>query len=485
MTAPQTIGGLTLNNNGTLTLGGSSALTVSSTVTVGSGQALQGAGTMNAAVTVSGGTLGGTLNITGNVASVGGTLGPASGGTLAIGGSLASDSNSTYNFAIGTTSSSITAGSISGTLAGSLSLAASGITGVGSYNVIAGSWGVAPSVALTATGTGLPTNLLTFGTPTASATAISVPVIRNTSVSGSFYWAGGSSGNWSTATWNTGSQGGTSYTGVYPGQSASDTAAIDLAGQSSPTITMDAPQTIAGLTISNNGTLTFNGSNALTVSGTVTVGSGQTLQGGGTMNAAVALSGGTLAGTLNITGNVSSVGGTLGPVSGGTLAIGGSLASDSNSTYNFTLGTGTTITAGSISGTLAGTVIATVSGVTGVGSYNIITPPTGTWAAAPTVSLTASGTGLPTTLLTFGTPVASTSAISVPVIRNTSVAGNFYWANGSTGAWSTATWNTGSQGGASYTGVYPGQSASDTVAIDLAGQSSPTITMDAPRASPA
>ena len=109
----------------------------------------------------------------------------------------------------------------------------------------------------------------------------------------------------------------------------------------------------------------------------------------------------------------------------------------------------------------------------GIGSYNLITPPTGAWGSAPAVSLS-SGT-VPTTLLTYAYS-ASTSAITLTTARSATM-GAFNWTGGATGNWSP--WANWQVGGVSYAGVYPGMVGADTVTIDLTAQSSPTITMDA------
>ena len=127
--------------------------------------------------------------------------------------------------------------------------------------------------------------------------------ITRNSTAAAFNWAGGptgiGNGNWSNSSnWTAGGY----FTGVYPGLVATDTATVDLTAQSSPTITMDAPQTIAGLTLANTGTLTLNGAsgNALTVTGGIALANGQTLGGSATLNSTVTLaSGATMTGTLS------------------------------------------------------------------------------------------------------------------------------------------------------------------------------------------
>ncbi len=460
--AAYTVSSVVLSGTGSVTFTGS-PLTVTNAVTVGTGQTLAGSATLNAAIALSGGTLCGTLTV-GSATAVGGsTFSPTAGGTLTIAGSLSADATTTYNVGIGGAFSTISVGSISGTLCGTLNVTAAGITGVGSYAVIvapSGGWGVAPSINLTVTGTGLSNSLLTFGTPTASATAISVPVIR---VPASFFWGGGGSGNWSTAAWDVGLQGGPSYIGIYPGGSTADVATIDLRGQSNPTITMDAPQTIDTLTLSNAGTLTLSGSNALSVTSAISLGSGvtQTLTGTGTINAPITMGGsGTLGGTLTVGGNLTtSAGDVIAPTSGSTLTIDGALDNGGATTYNLTIGTTSSkVLAGSIT-VLSGNIVVTAGTGIGIGTFcNLIAPTSGTWTAgAPSItSLAANGPNV----LTYTLSSAATG-ISLTTARSTT-AQAFTWAGGSGGGnWSNSAYWTIT--GVSYGGVYPGMVANDTV----------------------
>ena len=312
MDAARNIGSLTLSNSGTLTISGANALTVGSAVSVASGQTLQGSGTLNAALTLSA-VLAGTLNVGGNVVATGATFSPTAGATLPIGGSLASDSASVYNFSVGTTSSKITAGSISGTLGGTVNLAAATGFGIGSYNLITpptGAWGSAPAVSLSS-GT-VPTTLLTYAY-SASTSAITLTTARSATM-GAFNWTGGATGNWSP--WANWQVGGVSYAGVYPGMVGADTVTIDLTAQSSPTITMDAALSVASLTLNNAGTLTLNGANALTVSSALSIGASQTVQGSGTINGPVTVAGG----TINGAAWGGSVGMSSGSISGGAFS---------------------------------------------------------------------------------------------------------------------------------------------------------------------
>ena len=137
--------------------------------------------------------------------------------------------------------------------------------------------------------------IFTLGTPTATTLAISMAVTRNTT-SAAFNWDGGATGigngNWSTsANWTTG---GISYTGVYPGLVATDTATVDLTGQSSPSIALGGAYTVANLNLLNTGTLTLTGTsgNAPTVSNGLTIASGQTLAGVATLNTALTVTSG-------------------------------------------------------------------------------------------------------------------------------------------------------------------------------------------------
>ena len=248
---------------------------------------------------------------------------------------------------------------------------------------------------------------------------------------------------------------------------------------SSPTVNKITFASAAGTLTLNNGTISVWDPIALTS------GYAQTLNGTATINGPSGLTNGAeltinssniLGGTLTINGDVNSVSGTIKPTAGGTLAIGGSLSSTGTLTY--TLGTSSSlITAGAINGVLTGTVSVTAGSGFGIGTYNLITPPSGTWGGAAQGTLTPSG--MPAIFTTGAATITySNSAIALNVTRNTT-AYTFNWAGGSSGTWATASnWT---YGGASYTGVYPGLVATDTAAIDLSGQSSPTITMTAPR----
>ena len=312
----QGVGTLTLTNgsSGGLTIGGAGSLTVYSTVsgtgaitvsgatlavngtlpsdttvlTVTGGGTLTGTGTINRAVTLNSGTLGGSLTVAGAVTMTGSAaFTPSAGGTLALTSLTTNNNSGTYNFMLGTTSNKVTIGTINGNLNGYIYFTPGAGFGVGNtYTLIApptGAWGSATGGSMFVMTS--PPSVLTY-TPGVSASGITLSVSRSTTP-GAFAWAGGSSGNWTTGNWTVA---GVNYTGVYPGMVSGDSATIDLAGQSSPTITMDAARNIGSLTLSNSGTLTISGANALTVGSAVSVASGQTLQGSGTLNAALTLS---------------------------------------------------------------------------------------------------------------------------------------------------------------------------------------------------
>ena len=306
-----------------------------------------------------------------------------------------------------------------------------------------GTWSSAPTLSLAAPTTAAGyQSLFSYSSFASSTTGIAVTVSRNTTA-GSFNWIGGASGsgngNWSnSANW---AAGGVSYTGVYPGMVNTDTAAIDLTAQSSPTITMNSPQTIASLTLANAGSLTLNGASTLTVSSALSVGAGQTLQGNGLLAAPVTLAGGTLAGTLGVTGNVTSTGGAISPAGAGTIGtigITGNLSLNSSSVLTYDLG-GSSSDLITVSGSGAGNLLlggtlnlSQASSLGMGGTYTLMT-----YTGSLTGSL-AIGTGLSayTTRIVTSTP-GQVNLVATPICVWTQITQT----NGESGAPSYS-WNT-------------------------------------------
>jgi hypothetical protein len=163
-----------------------------------------------------------------------------------------------------------------------------------------------------------------------------------------YNWVGPSGGNWNdSANWTGGG-------GLFPG--AGDTAQIDPSLNCA--INVNGVQSVGALDFTNAGGLATSGavylnSGSLTIGSAASVGSGQTLSGGGAINVpSINLTGGTLAGTLSITGNVNSAGGTVSPGSAGapgTLNVVGNVILDPNSALNYYL-TNPGITGGGVNG---------------------------------------------------------------------------------------------------------------------------------------
>jgi hypothetical protein len=151
--------------------------------------------------------------------------------------------------------------------------------------------------------------------------------LSTTSLTATTYKWSVSGGNWSAG-------GNWSPAGV---PCALDTATFNL-GATPMVVNVDTTPTVACVGLSGAGALVVNG-NLLTVSSAVTVGAGQTLQGGGSISApAFNVNGGTLGGALSLTGNVVSVGGHITPGGGTKMTVTGSLTLDSASAVNFQLG---------------------------------------------------------------------------------------------------------------------------------------------------
>jgi hypothetical protein len=371
-----TIGGGTFNSTLTVNSGGKLSVncTVAPTgVTVNTGGVLQGAGTINQAIALSG-TLGGTLSVAGNVASTGGTLSPGSGGngsghvagTLAItgGNSLSLDSAGALTFNLG----SATAYSDQISVGGTVSL---GGATLNLYNL----GGMAPGAY----------TLMTYAN-TANPGTLSIPVgqvtglnytdtITPTSVtlnvvSGYAYtWSGAGSIEWNDSNDWTSPNGGTAFPG-----GGSDVAVFNLHSWARPESYFDGNYTIGTMVLNGSGPLYISWGNlggTLTVTNPIQVGDSQTLymyNGGTMLDGSIQMTGaatlgdnGTTAGTywemapyheLYVTGNVSysGSGGTLaGLVLTGTLNVAGGATLNVNNPYE-----AVSATAVVVSGTLNG-----------------------------------------------------------------------------------------------------------------------------------
>ena len=439
---------LVLSGNGSLTVNGAGTLTiVNNGLTLAAGQTLTAnvpvIFTDGSAVTINGGTLNGAGTISGAsgaipVTMTGGAIGTVSfpnsqitvnsgsntvsaasfalinesaavaGTTLALNpggagsfGKMTSTNRDNLNYANVTNSFNfdLGAGTTAGTTYDQIALTntrASTLIGTVNVNVLPGfGLGTYTLIASTAAGnlsgltfSGTAPSVLTYTVAgaTSTSTAYTLTVGRS-ATAGSFYWAGGSSGSWSTGPWNVGAAAGPNYTGVYPGlvtTPTADSATIDLAAQSSPTVTMDAPAAIASLTLGNSGTLTLTGASALSVANSVAIAPNQALTGDGSLSLGgqnLGIAGGTLSGTLSITGNVSSTGGQVTPGTAGaagTMHVTGNVALDHGTTLNYALGAPGTIGGGingliTITGNLSldGTLNVTALSGFGIGTYRL------------------------------------------------------------------------------------------------------------------
>ncbi len=96
-----TVACVSLTGAGALCVNGN-LLTVKNAVAIGAGQTLQGSGSISApAFNVNGGTLGGPLNLTGNVVSTGGHFTPGGATKMSVTGNLTLDPASVVNFQLG------------------------------------------------------------------------------------------------------------------------------------------------------------------------------------------------------------------------------------------------------------------------------------------------------------------------------------------------------------------------------------------------
>ena len=142
-------------------------------------------------------------------------------------------------------------------------------------------------------------------------------------------WTGGAGADtsWGTdANWNGGAS---------PAANPNLAVTFDFTTVSNPVVNMEASHSISAVTLNGPGTLTVNstGASALIVTGSggITVGTGQTLNGNGNINAGsggFAVNGGTVGGALNLTGNVVSTGGQFTPGGATTMNITGNLTLD-------------------------------------------------------------------------------------------------------------------------------------------------------------
>jgi hypothetical protein len=137
----QTVQGVALSGSGSLMANdGPGTLTVTSAVTVGSGQTLHGSGHITAPTfNLNGGTLGGPLNLTGNVTSTGGQLTPGDAAVINIAGNLSLDHTSAVNLQLGAPAGPNDQIAVTGNIAldGTLNVTALTGFGAGSYTLLA------------------------------------------------------------------------------------------------------------------------------------------------------------------------------------------------------------------------------------------------------------------------------------------------------------------------------------------------------------
>ncbi len=355
--------GTTTVNQGELDINGTLAATgqpsATSMVTVNSGGTLGGSGLINRDVTVA----------SGGIIAPGGT---GTVGTLTLGGALNLNSGSkfTYDLAAPTASDVLAFGGGTLTLAGKVSVNfLSGFTlarHVSLDHVYLGhdALDLGPEHGQL----GAPQrNAAELRPERQSSTQVALTVTR-TGNAGTFNWTGASGTNWANGTnWD-------KY-GLLP--TSIDTAAFNLTAN--PTTTVGTAQSIATLALNNTGTLTLNGAAALSATNAVVLAGGQTLTGAGILNAALTVnSGGVLGGTL-ITGAVTSTGGIFNPGdiatphTAGTLTVSGNFSSDSNTVFNYDLGTSSDLIAVAGNLTLGGTLNVTPGMGFATGRYTLMT----------------------------------------------------------------------------------------------------------------
>ena len=339
--------GATLDDNGSLT----------GSVTVAGGGTLSGSGSGSVSGTtgVTGGTINGsglnligltTFNGAGNILS--GTVNSTNGVTLAAGAGLALNGALTGTLAVGSGTLTGTGGSVSGvtTLAGGTINLTSGT--LGSLSVAGGSWSGNGSVT---------------GAVTSNSGTFTIGAGANLTANGGLNVTGGSIFGTGTITGNVNytSATGSSFGGVIAG-----------AGK---TLTMNGPSvliltgvnTYTGATTITSGTLQVDGT--LAAGSTVNIASGGSLTGIGAVTGSATLTGtgiinkagGTIVGTLGVTGgNWNGSGSVGGPVtsSSGTFTIG--------TGADLTANGGLAVTGGSIAGT--GTITGNVNYTSAAGS---------------------------------------------------------------------------------------------------------------------
>ena len=383
--------GATLDDNGSLT----------GSVTVAGGGTLSGSGSGSVSGTtgVTGGTINGsglnligltTFNGAGNILS--GTVNSTNGVTLAAGAGLALNGALTGTLAVGSGTLTGTGGSVSGvtTLAGGTINLTSGT--LGSLSVAGGSWSGNGSVT---------------GAVTSNSGTFTIGAGANLTANGGLNVTGGSIFGTGTITGNVNytSATGSSFGGVIAG-----------AGK---TLTMNGPSvliltgvnTYTGATTITSGTLQVDGT--LAAGSTVNIASGGSLTGIGAVTGSATLTGtgiinkagGTIVGTLGVTGGSwngnGSVGGLI-TATGGTFAIGaGANLTASGSLF---VGAGGSIASGNSASTITGSVNYTSSSnstfggvIAGVGN-NLTMDGTGS-----TLTLTGVNTYTGPTQITLGT----------------------------------------------------------------------------------
>ena len=235
-----------------------------------------------------------------------------------------------------------------------------------------------------------------------TASAVTVTTAR-TSTPYAFTWVSGGGGNWSTAYWQ---NSGVTYPGVYPGMVSGDTAVI-----TNGTLSMDAPQSVAGLTLA--GTVTINGSYALTDTNALSVTGSAHLQGTGTINdsAGITLAGylGATSGSLNVGANVTASGAT-GYLQGIAFSSGDSLTVPYGTTVTDNTYTQSGTTAWNVAGILKGTSTAATINAPITLSGSLYGYSSGSYLMNLGANVTASGT----TGVMYYTKFASGKYASIP-----------------------------------------------------------------------